>query len=220
MAIWSRVGGAVSHNLWEVAADDAGKLVAKSTEKNVAHNYTNAANWQGDLSNNGLFTSMRERFLDNPNSPKGTTNKAGNLSTITETQQGVGNRYAGFRGNLKVARQNLQGNVKSLQDELSTYQMLGDEAGISAAQAALGSARREMSSLGTKEIMSYGKQAGAHTLRALKWSQEGSGMDRFKKTAALAGAYGGANVAMRGMSGGGVTYNNDGERDIAGIPFL
>lgn len=46
----------------------------------------------------------------------------------------------------------------------------------------------------------------------------------FKQNAArigaAAGAYGAANVGMRAINGGGVTYNNQGQRDIAGIPFV
>lgn len=41
-----------------------------------------------------------------------------------------------------------------------------------------------------------------------------------KRIGATAAVYGGAAVGSRYVSGGGVTYNNQGQRDIAGIPFI
>ena len=37
---------------------------------------------------------------------------------------------------------------------------------------------------------------------------------------AVAGIYGGVAVGGRVLSGGSLTHNSDGERDIAGIPFI
>lgn len=48
--------------------------------------------------------------------------------------------------------------------------------------------------------------------------------DRFKTAAMRVGAgvgiYAGAAAGARYVSGGGMTYNNQGQRDIAGIPFI
>jgi hypothetical protein len=225
MAMWSRVGGAVQHNLWDVMENDAKKLVAQSEKKTIRANYSNSAeNWQGDFSNNGLFTSMREKFLTDPNSPRYVKSrkgqKEGDIKALTETQQGVANRYAGFRGNLRQARDNMKGNLANLEGRLDAAQKMNDKEQVEALQAAMSGQRKDMSKLGTQEMMSYVQQAGGHMARTLKWSQEGSGMDRLKKTAFVGGVYGGANVGLRGLSGGGATYNNDGERDIAGLPFL
>ena len=64
------------------------------------------------------------------------------------------------------------------------------------------------------EGLAYGKRLWQHTF------QEGTTMDRVKKAATYGGIYMGGNIALRGLTGGGVTYNSDGERDIAGIPFI
>lgn len=48
----------------------------------------------------------------------------------------------------------------------------------------------------------------------------GEGSDRAIKYGMLGGAYFGAAGAIRGLSGGGVTYNASGERDIMGVPFF
>lgn len=47
-----------------------------------------------------------------------------------------------------------------------------------------------------------------------------SGTEGKKRLAAVGAAYAGVNVAGRYISGGTLTRNNDGERDIAGIPFI
>lgn len=58
---------------------------------------------------------------------------------------------------------------------------------------------------------------------------KGYSIDEAKKVArsaalvrggAAVGAYGAAAVGTRMISGGGIGYNNSGERDIAGIPFI
>jgi len=48
----------------------------------------------------------------------------------------------------------------------------------------------------------------------------GKGPDRAIKYGMLGAAYFGASGAVRGISGGGVTYNASGERDIMGVPFF
>lgn len=55
---------------------------------------------------------------------------------------------------------------------------------------------------------------------AKDWLGSGTRMDTVKKVGMVAGAYAGANVGLRELNGGGATYNNRGERDIAGIPFI
>lgn len=44
--------------------------------------------------------------------------------------------------------------------------------------------------------------------------------DGLARAGATAGAYAGVNAVARGISGGSMTRNKDGERDIAGIPFV
>ena len=48
----------------------------------------------------------------------------------------------------------------------------------------------------------------------------GRAMTAAVRTGTAGAAYMGANAGLRYMSGGGLTYNNQGERDIAGIPFI
>lgn len=65
-------------------------------------------------------------------------------------------------------------------------------------------------------LKSVGRYFGATDLRG----QSGRAMAVGVRGAVGVGAYMGANTAMRYVSGGGMTYNNQGERDIAGIPFI
>ncbi len=48
----------------------------------------------------------------------------------------------------------------------------------------------------------------------------GRAMTAAVRTGTAGAAYMGANAGLRYLSGGGLTYNNQGERDIAGIPFI
>lgn len=65
-------------------------------------------------------------------------------------------------------------------------------------------------------MKSVGRYFGATDLRG----QSGRAMAIGVRGAVGAGAYMGANTALRYVSGGGMTHNNQGERDIAGIPFI
>lgn len=58
------------------------------------------------------------------------------------------------------------------------------------------------------------------TKATAKWFTTGSMGDKAKKIGLGAAAWGAGNVAMRGMTGGGVTYNNQGQQDVAGVPFV
>lgn len=213
------ITGAIEHNTWEVARNTTGELVAQANKKSINANLGTGEHWMGDVSNNGLFKGMRERFLRNPNSPTTIPLKDGvaGPARSVETQTGVGNRYAGFRANIETARNSMKSNIQNLEGDLAAAT---DDTTKTAYLQALAGARKDLAGLGTRGIMSYGEQVGAHALRTLKWTQEGPGMDRLVKSAAVGGAWMGGNTAMRGMSGGGLTYNNNGERDIAGIPFL
>lgn len=55
---------------------------------------------------------------------------------------------------------------------------------------------------------------------AKTWYGTGTKADKWKKAGYTAGAYVGANAAGRALTGGGTTYNADGERDIMGVPFV
>ena len=50
--------------------------------------------------------------------------------------------------------------------------------------------------------------------------QDGRTMAAAARIGAAGAAYMGVNGGLRYLSGGGMTYNNQGERDIAGIPFI
>lgn len=50
--------------------------------------------------------------------------------------------------------------------------------------------------------------------------QDGRAMAVAARVGGAGAAYMGINGGLRYMSGGGMTYNNQGERDIAGIPFI
>lgn len=53
-----------------------------------------------------------------------------------------------------------------------------------------------------------------------EWFGSGTRGDTAKKIGYTAAAYGAANMGGRALTGGGATYNADGRRDIAGIPFV
>lgn len=64
------------------------------------------------------------------------------------------------------------------------------------------------------------RSAGAQLKAYGKWMNQGTAGQVATKYGVTAGAYMGANMAGRAISGGGLTYNNEGRRDIAGIPIL
>jgi gas vesicle protein len=71
------------------------------------------------------------------------------------------------------------------------------------------------------QYSSHGREAWDMTKRMGQWAfTEGSARDRLIKGGAVVGGYMGANMIGRATTGGGLTYNNRGERDIAGIPFI
>lgn len=65
-------------------------------------------------------------------------------------------------------------------------------------------------------IKGVGRYFGATDMRG----QSGRATAMAVRGGVAAAGYMGANTALRYVSGGGMTYNNTGERDIAGIPFL
>lgn len=87
-------------------------------------------------------------------------------------------------------------------------------------QGVLSSLGREMNSLRMDSALSFGRQGLDYAKRAGAWSMEGNGWDKAKKVGILAGGAAAVNGTGRMLSGGGVTYNNDGERDIMGVPFV
>lgn len=64
---------------------------------------------------------------------------------------------------------------------------------------------------------SAGAAAAGIGKEAWRWANSGGTRDRLIKAGAL---YGGASVAGRVINGGGITHNNQGERDIMGVPFF
>lgn len=69
-------------------------------------------------------------------------------------------------------------------------------------------------------LASMAKGVGGYFAASDMRGMSGRAMTAAVRTGTAGAAYMGANAGLRYMSGGGMTYNNQGERDIAGIPFI
>lgn len=143
------------------------------------------------------------------------TAKAG---AITARQIGVMHRA--HREALRAGRESLEAEYKQWQQEIASG-AISHPGEIAQLQERLRDIRQEQAGLWAQQMRSYMAEGAAYGKRFLQHTfLEGTTMDRVKKATAYGGIYMGGNIALRGLTGGGVTYNNDGERDIAGIPFV
>lgn len=207
----------VIHHAWEVGLDGA---VSKTPVKNIQHNQVPGGDWADAMGNNGLFKSGRE-WAGLSDSPTMVKNKKTAEEVANRTHSVISGQYSTGRVMIDARRDDLRSQIGGMKSQLETAQKANDLDQAKVLTNAIGKMNAEQSGLAFKKMMSYGAQAGAHTKRVGAWAAfEGNARERAIKTGAVAGAYAGLNVAGRGLSGGGVTYNNDGQRDIAGIPFF
>jgi hypothetical protein len=174
---------------------------------NIQMNEDFTQNFMHKLSNNGVMSGSRSA-VNIPNSPAG-----------TRTQGTIASDFGARQRNYQHEARKTQGNIKALKTGMAGT---GDDAAaMGVYQDQLGKANGQLFGIRAKQVGAAAQQAAAHIYRAGKYAVgEGTIGQRAIKTGAMGGAYMGGNTLVRGASGGGATYNNDGERDIAGIPFL
>jgi hypothetical protein len=176
-------------------------------DRSVQMNGDFTENFAHKVGNNGVIQGARN-FANIPNSPAG-----------TRTQGAIASEFGARQKNLQQAAKQTRGNIDSLKKGLAGT---GDDAAARGVyQDQLGKANGQMMGIRFKQAGAALQQVGAHAVRTGKYAvAEGTMGQRAIKTGAIGGAYMGGNTMLRGATGGGATYNNDGERDIAGIPFL
>ncbi len=118
-----------------------------------------------------------------------------------------------------------EASLKAIRQTRQEINDLGRIAGMSDAEVAAERARViAQRDAADRAIWNQVKQAPKQGWGYLTAADRAGSNDRFKvgamRTGLAVGAYAGANAGLRYMSGGGITYNNRGERDIAGIPFI
>lgn len=207
---------------------EAEGLVANVTKQQISSNGAQGENFMGNMSNSHALNTLNDVLgIQKPSSTIPLKKGQAGPAQAREFQEGVQNRYANHRGALRQGRDQADATIARLQEQKvgaqNAYKTSGQEWTEDMSKVydkQIAGAYGDKTSLGVQTLLSYPQQAGAHVWRALKATQEGPMKDRVIKTAGAAAVWGGANAGMRGLSGGGVTYNNDGERDIAGIPFL
>jgi hypothetical protein len=91
---------------------------------------------------------------------------------------------------------------------------------LSAAQKVAGEHAGAMQDSMVGGIADMGKSIGRYFGATDMRDQSGRFLTAATRVGAAGGAYMGAATGARYLSGGGLTYNNKGERDIAGIPFI
>lgn len=181
-------------------------------------------NFMSNLTENDYIKGAREWALKNGESPLVKQTKNGGSVPIMR-QGRIWNERDNFHKDLKAGKQATEKDITTLEQKrdlaLKGANTAEDKERITSdyAEAILG-ARKQKSDIQTRMLTNRIGQVWDHTKRLGQWTQEGPLTDRLIKTGAVAGTWMGANAIGRGMSGGGMTYNNDGRRDIAGIPFM
>ena len=120
--------------------------------------------------------------------------------------------------------------IADVKSEMKKLADAGDADGAKALEGKLGSLQGRLGSLegrASKKSEAFGTQAWDYAKTPLKYfgasdykGQDGRAMAIMARGAAGGAAWMGLNAAGRVATGGGMTYNNTGERDIAGIPFI
>lgn len=106
----------------------------------------------------------------------------------------------------------------------------GDAKAAKKAERQLNSLQGRMGGLednAAKQSKAFGETAWDYAKRPLDYvtakdykGQDGRAMAAMARGTAVGAAWMGMNGIGRAVTGGGMTYNNTGERDIAGIPFI
>lgn len=87
------------------------------------------------------------------------------------------------------------------------------------ANAMSGFSKERMTNL-AKDYATYMGRAYKDYLKTAYFGEHLAGKQRAKRIASTVATYGLGAVGLRYLSGGSLMYNNMGERDIAGIPFI
>ena len=144
------------------------------------------------------------------------TTKAGAITARQISMMHGANREAIRRG-----RRELENQYQMWQQQITRGAFANNPGELAQVQARMREIRQEQAGLLAQQAKSYVAEGLAYGKRFLQHTfAEGTTMDRVKKATAYGGIYMTGNIALRGLTGGGVTYNSDGERDIAGIPFV
>ena len=171
-------------------------------------NFSSNAYGASKITGAGWFQKANQKIFSEKGQVPGAN--ASSLDTIDAV-------HSARRGNNKAAREALATEKESI---MRGADKITDQDELKKFQGILSGIGKDMNSLRLDSALSYGRQGWDYTKRAGSWAMEGNGWDRAKKVGILAGGATAVNGTGRMLSGGGVTYNNDGERDIMGIPFV
>lgn len=137
------------------------------------------------------------------------------------TARQIGMIHGTNREAIRRGRRELENQYQMWQQQIASGAFANNPGEFAQVQARMREIRQEQAGLLAQQAKSYIAEGLAYGKRFLQHTfAEGTTMDRVKKATAYGGIYMGGNIALRGLTGGGVTYNYDGERDIAGIPFV